>query len=178
MTWVLITLAILAGLIALVVIIGVMLPKGHTASRSLMCEHCGPEQIWDIITDYANQSSWRTGWKKFERITDPSGGGKEIWREFDKRGQPLTLETTLAKKPLRLVRTIADPKLPFSGRWEYDLHPMTGGTKITITEIGEVSNPIFRFVAHFFMNKAGSIEAYLEHLAAKLNLRNPRITEG
>lgn len=174
MYWVFIILASLLGLFGLIVLIGVLIPKGHTTSRSLMLDHVGPDQAWEAIADFASQASWRTGYARFERVADPAG--REIWKEFNKRGEALTLETTLARKPLRLVRTIADPSLPFSGRWEFDLHPMTGGTRITITEVGEVHNPIFRFIGKIFMNPAAHIDAYLTDLARRFNIANPRIS--
>ena len=61
----------------------------------------------------------------------------------------------------RLVTRIADPSLPFGGRWTFELAPAAGGTELRITEDGEVYNPIFRFVSRFVMGYSHSTDRYL-----------------
>ena len=70
---------------------------------------------------------------------------------------------------IELVRTIADEKGPFRGRWEYDITAQEQGSKITITEHGEIPNPFFRFMARVFMDPAMYLELYLKALAKKFN---------
>jgi hypothetical protein len=72
------------------------------------------------------------------------------------------------------VRTIADPSLPFGGRWVYELEPTpSGGTRVTVTEEGEVYNPIFRVVSRF-MDQSATIKEYLTDLAGRFG-EAPRI---
>jgi hypothetical protein len=40
------------------------------------------------------------------------------------------------------------------------------GTELTITENGEVYNPLFRFVSRFIMGHAATIEKYQRDVAA------------
>ena len=69
--------------------------------------------------------------------------------------------------PSRLVTRVADG-LPYGGTWTFELAPEGGGTRLTITEHGEVYNPIFRVLARFVFGHAATMEAYLEDLAARL----------
>jgi uncharacterized protein YndB with AHSA1/START domain len=101
---------------------------------------------------------------KVERLADQNGHA--VWRETYKDGQSLPLEMVELQPPKRLVARIADPKLPFGGTWTYEITPAEGGCTITITERGEVYNPVFRLVSRF-MNQAGTIETYLTDLARK-----------
>jgi hypothetical protein len=70
--------------------------------------------------------------------------------------------------PHRLVSRVADPGLPYGGTWTFELAPEGGGTRLTITERGEVHNPVFRVLARFVFGYAATMEAYLEDLAARL----------
>jgi hypothetical protein len=67
------------------------------------------------------------------------------------------------------VTRIADPSLPFGGTWTYDLKPQGSGTELTITEDGEVYNPIFRFMSKFVFSQTATIEAYQASLKRKLS---------
>jgi len=161
MKWVLLILGCLAGLVALVAIIGSLLPAGHTAAVSIRLKQ-KPETVWATITDYAGQASWRTDLKSVERMPDQNG--HQVWRE--KNGNTITLETLEETPPRRLVRKIADPSLPFGGTWTYEIAAVDGGCTITITENGEVYNVIFRAIGKL-MDPSATMRGYLKALAKK-----------
>ena len=70
-----------------------------------------------------------------------------------------------AEPPKRMVARIVDQDLPFGGRWEYDIVPDgPDASRVTITERGWVSNPIFRFVSRFVMGHTATLDAYLRAL--------------
>ena len=160
---ILMTLGVLAALVAVVTIVGLLLPAGHVASRSILLQK-PRDSVWAVVTDYASQPSWRNDVTRVERVSDGAGG--EVWREDG--SEPLLLQTTESVAPSRLVRTIADTTLPFGGRWVYELEATpSGGTRVTVTEEGEVYNPIFRVVSRF-MDPSATIRQYLTNLAARL----------
>jgi uncharacterized protein YndB with AHSA1/START domain len=161
MKWVLLILGCLAALVVLVAIIGSLLPKGHTAVRTIRLKQ-RPEAVWQAITDYAGAPGWRTEVKKVERLPDQNG--HQVWRETT--DSALTLETLEEAAPRRLVRKIADPSLPFGGTWTYEIAPAEGGCTITITENGEVYNPLFRVISKM-MDPSATIRGYLRALAKK-----------
>jgi hypothetical protein len=63
---------------------------------------------------------------------------------------------------------IADPDLPFGGTWTYDITPDADGSRLKITEHGEVYNPIFRFMARCVFGHERTMKAYLSALEKKL----------
>ena len=63
---------------------------------------------------------------------------------------------------------MADPKLPFGGTWTYEVQPDGTGSAVTITEDGEVYNPIFRFVSRFFIGYEGTLRQYASDVERKL----------
>jgi hypothetical protein len=162
----LIALGTLVGVVALIAIIGMFMPRSHQVARSLPLKQT-PEAIWQVISDFPNEVSWHPGVLKVERMPDKNG--HEVWHETYKGGYAIKLETLEATPPRRLVRSIADEGGPFSGRWEFDIAPVESGSRITIIEYGDVSNPFFRFMARMFMNPAQYLELYLRSLAAKFN---------
>ena len=164
MKWVYIIAGGLAALIALVVAIGFFLPQGHLASREATYRQ-SPDAIWAVLTDVANAGGWRSGLTQVEVL--PPQGGNPVWRETWKDGTKVTFESVEQARPSRLVNRIVDKDLPFGGRWIFELAPATGGTRVKVTEEGEVYNPIFRFVSHFFMSQTASIDDYLKALGRK-----------
>src|SRR5438046_1374285 len=126
----------LAALIALVVIIGMSLPQSHKATKTLRLKQ-PPYAVWATITDYAAQPQWRSEVKKIERM--PDSNGHEVWKEYSSAGE-MPLETIEATAPKRLVLKIG-PGLPFGGTWTYEVAPDGTGSRLKITEDGEVYNP-------------------------------------
>jgi hypothetical protein len=164
MKWVLIGALIVAGILIVVVLIGALLPKQHVASRSIAV-NAAPEAVWNVVS---GPPTWRPDVKSYEEL--PSQNGHRIWRETDKHGQTITYEAIQASAPRHLVTKIADPKLPFGGTWTIEITPQAQGCSVSITENGEVYNPIFRFVSRFIMGHTASIDAYLKALQAKVGV--------
>jgi hypothetical protein len=164
MKWVLIAVAGLVGLVVLVAIIGSLLPKGHVARRTAHYTQ-SPDSLWAAIADFPGQAAWRTDLKSVERADDRNG--RQVWRETSKRGDVVPFETSELIPPRRLVRTIADPDLPYGGRWIYEVAAEPNGASLTITEEGQVYNPIFRFMSRFFFDMGATIEGYQKALGKR-----------
>ena len=167
MIWILVAVGIVAGAVALVGAIGSMLPKEHSVSRMAHFNR-PPNEIWEAITDFLSQPSWRPDLRSVERL--PDVGGRQVWRERDKRGQALTMETVESLPPRRLVRRIADEGLPFGGSWTMDISEYGEVTSLTITEDGEVKNPFFRFASRFIIGHTAAIDGHLRALGKKLGV--------
>ena len=163
MRWLLVVLAALAGIVLLVVVAGMLLPKEHTA-RSHAAINAPPDSVWRALTDVAAFPTWRDDVSRVEIL--PTTNGKKAWREVGKHGT-IAFEETVAERPRRLVARIADPSLPFGGTWTYDVAPETAGSRVTITEDGVVHNPVFRFMSRFVFGHHATQEAYLRALGRK-----------
>ena len=161
MKWLLGIIAFIAVVIGLVAAIGAALPKSHTASRSAELT-APPETVWAIVTDPAHYTTWRRDLTKVE--VDP--GSVLRWTEYSGSDR-IKYQGEAAEPPSHFVARIADPALPFGGSWDYRIEPTPAGSRITITENGEVYNPIFRFVSRFVMGHTATIDKYLRDLAAR-----------
>jgi uncharacterized protein YndB with AHSA1/START domain len=161
MKWVLIALAVVVVLVLVVVVVGFLLPVKHTASRTASFP-VPPEKLWQVITTIPELPSWRKGLGKVEVL--PDRNGHVVWRETDSSGSAITFEVIEADAPKKLVTRIADTDLAFGGSWTYEIVPAAAGSQLTITENGEVYNPIFRFVSRFIMGHHATIDTYLESL--------------
>jgi uncharacterized protein YndB with AHSA1/START domain len=121
--------------------------------------------VWRALTDVSAFPTWRSDVTSVEQLRGDSAHAG--WRETGKNGR-ITYEVTESEPPRRLVTTIADRGLPFGGSWTYELVPANGGTRLTVTEHGEVYNPVFRFVSRFVIGHTATIDRYLADLRKKL----------
>lgn len=158
--WTIIVLAVLITPLALAALVGLGLPQSHVASRSRHIAK-SPEQAWQLITDVERYGAWRPGVTKVERL--PEEHGRVMWRETS-GGDAVRYRVIEAAAPSRFVTEIADSGLPYGGRWEYDVEPDGTGSRVTITERGEVYNPIFRTVSRFILGHTATIDKTLDAL--------------
>jgi hypothetical protein len=114
---ILIILGSLVALVAAVALWGWMLPEGHMTTRVLRLSRPATE-VWAAITDFEGQAA-------LAPTSSPSREARaatETWKEVGSNGEML-LATTEMDPHDALVRTIADPSLPFGGKWVYDVAP-------------------------------------------------------
>ena len=162
MIWALI---VVIAVVAIVVGVGAVLPVGHVATVRAEYD-ASPERIFEIISDVRSQPEWRPSVDRIEEIE--ARDGRFAWREVTKTG-PLPMELTESKPSRRMVTTILSDGMPFGGRWIYEVEPtVDGASSLTITEEGEVYNPIFRFVSRFIMGHHGTAATYLRDLGGRL----------
>jgi uncharacterized protein YndB with AHSA1/START domain len=161
MKWLLIALAAVAALVALVALAGAVLPRRHSATRAAVYRQ-PPAAVWRALTDWRAFPSWRPEIRSVRELPQ----GRLGWIETSAQGElPLAVERQ--EEPALLVLRIADESLPFGGTWTWRLEPTAEGTRLTITEDGEVKNPIFRFLARFVFGHTRTMETYLRNLGRR-----------
>ena len=161
MKWILWTLAGLVAIVGIAALIGWLLPVNHEASRSANLDR-PREAIYADISDVASHPRWFPGVTRVEMLDAPAGTIR--FREHRSTG-PIVMEVVEATAPSRFVTKIADPTQPFGGTWTFELAPNGAGTRVTITERGEIYNPLFRFMARFVFGYTKSLETGLKGLA-------------
>jgi hypothetical protein len=123
------------------ILIGRRLPVGHVASRSTTFA-APPERVWEVITDPAFMRSPGVGDVKTE-----------------------TIESV---PPRRLVRRIVG-ETAFGGTWTSELDPQPGGgTRLVITENGEIYSGVYRFISRYFVGHHRAIDSFLTALRLRL----------
>jgi uncharacterized protein YndB with AHSA1/START domain len=163
MKWALIIIGAPIAIIAAVALVGLMLPQSHVASRTARINQ-PPSAIWAVITNIGESPSWRGDVKSIEMR--PAKDGRIAWIEHGSTGA-IPFAIVEATPPSRLVTRIDGSDLAFGGTWTYDLKEDGGGTLVTITERGEIYNPMFRTLARYFFGYTGTIEGYLKALSKR-----------
>jgi uncharacterized protein YndB with AHSA1/START domain len=167
MKWLLWIGLILVAIVAALAVIGWLLPVAHTASRHAVLA-ASPSEVYAAISAVEQYPAW---WSEISRVEMlPPESGRIRFREHMSTG-PVVMEVQDAQPPSRFVTRIADADQPFGGTWTFDITPEGSGTRLTITERGEVYNPIFRFMSRFVFGYTGTMESCLDALAAKFAAR-------
>lgn len=154
----------LGAIVAVIALLGSRLPVGHVASRSVVIG-APPDVVFGTITDFNSGPSWRTNLKRVTVTTDSTTGRQRVTEQTSTGAMTMEVEQLLP--PTRLVMRIVGEDLPYGGAWAYALEPQGNSTRVTITEHGEVYNPIFRFIAKYIMGHNGTLDTYLTHLGRK-----------
>jgi uncharacterized protein YndB with AHSA1/START domain len=163
MTWLWIVLGGVAALALLLAILGATRSARHVAI--VRADLAGPpEAVFAVISSHADQASWRSDVKSIELLAPQDG--RTVFREVGGFG-PVTFIVDESVAPRRYVVRILDEHLPYSGTWTWELEPHGRGTRVTITEAGEVKAFVFRALSVFF-SKTATIETYLKSLGRKL----------
>lgn len=157
-------LAMIATSLLLLTVLGLLTPRNHVVTKKVKLNKT-PEEVWETICDFQNQALWRSNIERVERM--PDRDGKEVWKEIYKNGDELPFEITESNAPYRLVRTSANPNLPFSGIWEIEVTKETEGSSLTITERGEIPNPFMRGMFSLLIGYEETIVQYERELVKK-----------
>src|SRR4051794_10627358 len=159
----LILLATVVALLLMVFVIGALLPRNHVVSRHLNLRR-SPGEVYQVVRDFSAAPSWRPDLDRVEMI--PTGDDRVRFREHGKQGA-VSYDLVEDDPEKKIVTRIADQNLGYSGSWTYTFQSTTDGTQVEITEAGEVSNVLFRFMSRFFFGHTSTIEKYLSALAKK-----------
>lgn len=144
MRWLLRILAALVAFVVALALTGYSVPVDHEASRSAEFTR-PPADVFALISDVKNYPSW--------------------WPE----GAETRVAVVESVPPSRFVTKIDEPDAPFGGTWTMEIAETPNGSRLTITERGEIYNPIFRALARFVFGYTSSMESCLE--AARRRLR-------
>jgi hypothetical protein len=170
--WIVVLVGVLLATVVLVGGIGMALPRDHVASRGLML-HQPPDVVWRTISDFQAGPSWRQDVTRVDR--GPDRNGHAVWIEEGTNGR-LPLEVVDERAPSRLVTRVGSAETSFGGTWTFEVTPDPAGTRLTITEAGWVSNPVFRVVSRFVMGHHATMDLYLRNLATKFH--EPAVLSG
>ena len=136
--YVVVSLIAVVGVIALA---GFFLPVGHVASRSAEFSK-PPDVVFALIADQGSYEGW---WD-----------GAEVKSEVVERVPPSKLVTKVVGET------------QFGGTWTFEITPTAAGSRLTITERGEIYNLVFRALARYVIGYTGTMDSYLQAARKKL----------
>ncbi|WP_194778369.1 SRPBCC family protein [Pararhodonellum marinum] len=151
---------ILAGA-TLVFIIGLFLPKEMVFEKEAVL-HQPIEKVFQVVTDYEDQTIWRTDVKAIKIID-----GK-TWTEIPQKGRPITFRTKRKIENKLFEIEIIDPK-SFNGYWIGTFDPRPDqSTLVNFKEVIRIDNPFFRTLSFIFVDLDKTMETYLTNLKTHL----------
>ena len=159
----LIALLAIVVLVLIVVAVGYVLPVGHVASGQTTVTKA-PDAVFAVLSDVASFPVWRKDVSRVEILSS----NPVRWREHGSNGT-ITFVLIESAAPRHLTTRIDDPSLPFGGTWSYELAESGTGTAVSITERGEVYNPLFRFMSRFVFGHTATIEGFLAALSKRMD---------
>jgi len=167
-------MGVLVVSVAVVYMIGLLMPVKHHASVSRQFP-VEKNILWQILTDYRRHANWRRDIVACDKVSE-ADTINEVWQESDSHGNVIRYESRDVVKEQTLKRVIISKHLAFGGSWTFDLaqhqtYPQALST-LTITENGEVYNPMFRFIGKYVFGFDTSMRRFLEDLDIELQRRN------
>lgn len=176
----LVTLVKIAVLLALLPILaglgfcayGHSKPVGHTASGSELI-HALPEEVFALEADIKKRPEWLELVKEvrdYKENEDGTASWLEVWNdgnEFD-----MKLSAIVPNKMLRLE--IQDRNEVFNGSWTLEFEAVDGGTKVTITEQGNIPNAFVRGMFHVVASPDDTLKQHLQILKQEAEKRAPK----
>ena len=131
----------LIAIVGVMALIGYFLPVSHEASRSADFSR-PPEDVFALISDVNNYHTW--------------------WP-----GAEVTVAIVASVPPATFVTKIVGDT-EFGGTWTMAIVPTPNGSRLTITERGEIYNVIFRTLAKFVFGYTSTMESCLKAAQQRL----------
>ena len=152
----------IATIIAIVLIIGLFLPKERTFTRTALL-NSDVTKVFHLVTDFKNQTTWRNDVKEIIVIDNNS------WTEVPKNGTAITFKVKQKVENEIFEIEIIEPK-NFNGYWVGTFKQTNqNATEIEFKEVVTISNPFFRTLSYLFVDLDKTMDLYLENLKHKLS---------
>lgn len=158
MTYLLISIV---AIIAIVLIIGLFLPKERTFTKTAVL-NSDVTKVFNIVTDFKNQTTWRNDVKEIIVIDN------NTWTEVPKKGTAITFKVKQKVENEIFEIEIIEPK-NFNGYWIGTFkQTKVNQTAIEFKEVITISNPFFRTLSYLFIDLDKTMDLYLQNLKQKL----------
>ena len=151
----------IVAIIAIVLIIGLFLPKERTFTKKAVL-NSDVTKVFNIVTDFKNQTSWRNDVKEIIVIDN------NTWTEVPKKGTAITFKVKQKVENEIFEIVIIEPK-NFNGYWIGTFkQTKVNQTAIEFKEVITISNPFFRTISYVFVDLDKTMDLYLQNLKQKL----------
>lgn len=171
MKWLKRVVVAVVGLVALLLVIGLLLPSGFKVQRSMQIA-APPAKVYPLIADPRQWKNWSV-WNQRDPAmqmqysgADSGAGAKWSWQSKTEGNG--AMEFTAAVPNERIVYALSFPDMGMTSRGELQLVPEGTGTRVTWTNEGDMGgNPINRYFGVMMDSLVGpDFEAGLNNLKA------------
>ena len=158
MTYLLVSIV---AIIAIVLIIGLFLPKERIFTKTAVL-NSDVTEVFNIVTDFKNQTSWRNDVKEIIVID------QNTWTEVPKKGTAITFKVKQKIENELFEIEIIEPK-NFNGYWVGTFkQTKKNQTAIEFKEVITISNPFYRTLSYLFVDLDKTMDLYLQNVKQKL----------
>lgn len=145
MIWALSAVVALIVVLAVLVLIGFLMPVRYEG-RTLVEYDRSVQEVWDALQDV--ESHPMTG-KAMRSVEHMPGDGRPAWKEDMGHGEVITVTTSTFEPPHRMRRAMAAGAIRMSSRWDYTLEAAGQGCRVTLSGVTDIERgtwhtPIFR----------------------------------
>ena len=149
------------AIIAIVLIIGLFLPKERTFTKTAVL-NSDVTKVFNIVTDFKNQTTWRSDVKEIIVIDN------NTWTEVPKKGTAITFKIK-QKVENEIFEIEIIEHNNFNGYWVGTFkQTKPNETAMEYKEVVTISNPFFRVLSYLFVDLDKTMELYLQNLKQKL----------
>ena len=141
MKWILWTIVAFISVVGVVALVGYFMPVGHVASRTADFNK-PPEQVFALMSNPATYQQWWDGATVKSEVVESAPPGKIV------------------------TKVVGETQ--FGGTWTIEIAPIPTGSRVTITERGEIYNVVFRALSKFVFGYTGTMESCLAAAQKKL----------
>jgi hypothetical protein len=152
----LIVVLVIVALVIIMILIGRMLPEGHVAMQSKTFSS-SQDEVWKVISGVSDWKSWRSDVHDLTITSDSTFKADDV--EY---------LMSIVEPGASFTTTIITKDLPYGGMWHYLIEKEGDGCKLTVTEIGDVYNPMFRFMSKYIFGHDGSLKEYMKVLSKRI----------
>lgn len=151
------SLAVLLLLVALVFLIGWLLPATREGRAETVIA-APPDRVLAVIADVEAQPEWR----EVGSVTRTAEG----WEEVTPRGERIAFVAEEMTETRFRLRFASDAG--YTGAWEALLEPVAEGTRIAVVERATVPSPLGRIIARLMFDPGAFATTYLAALKARV----------
>lgn len=149
-----------SGLLLVLALIGILLPKQHIANSSVEI-NADINEVWDKLNHVLKSAEWRSDVKSVEQ--NEAWNNHFAYTENLKQGTKISFAVIHKIEKEKIIKKIIHNK-NFGGEWEIQLSGSSKKCRVQITERGEIFNPLFRLFAKYFYDTSATINIYLKDL--------------
>lgn len=137
-------------------------PEGHTASGSEIIK-APLADVFALEADIKKRPEWM---EQVKEVRDYKEGenGTASWLEVWNDGNEFDMKLAANAKDKMLRFEIRDRNEVFNGSWTLDFEAVEGGTRVTITEQGNIPNAFVRGMFHLVASPDDTLKQHLQIL--------------
>ena len=122
------------------------------------------DEVWAVISDFAKYPQWLS----YSAVMTKESESPEVWKQ-EGPIVPVTFEVVSAVSPVRLELRLRPSKILLKGERSFVIESLGAkASKLTMTQSGEVPDPLLRAYLFLFHRKPDPVKIFLRDLRVRV----------